>query len=402
MKHTLLLLAALLFASPCLAGETRYEPKVLPRGLEYFDLREGLANCQVKFEREKTGRVAFLGGSITAGGGWRDQLMKYFQEKFPQTKFEFIGAGIGSLGSVPHAFRLERDVLAKGPVDLLFVEAAVNDASNIPDHPEQMLRGMEGVVRHMRLVNPLADIIHMHFVMPEHMAAYNADKTPVAIAQHEKVAAAYGNVTLNLAREVTERINAGEFTWDKDFKGLHPSPFGHTLYANSITRMLNVAFATPLAVAPKPHPLPVPIDPQGYFRGRFGNIAEARIIRGFVLERAWIPTDGKGTRPGFVNVPALVATEPGAEFEFSFNGTGAGLFITAGPDAGRLEFSLDGAAYRSVETFTRWSVGLHLPWAVILDDQLEDGHHTAKVRIAAEHDAKSTGTALRVFHFLLN
>ena len=26
---------------------------------------------------------------------------------------------------------------------------------------------------------------------------------------------------------------------DKDFKGLHPSPFGHQLYANSIARMLD-------------------------------------------------------------------------------------------------------------------------------------------------------------------
>ena len=125
-----------------LTAETRYDPKVLPRGREYFELREGIANAHLKFEREKTGRVAFLGGSITAGGGWRDHTMKYLEAKFPQTKFEFIAAGIGSMGSVPHAFRLERDVLSQGPVDLLFVEAAVNDSSNIPDHPAQMLRGM--------------------------------------------------------------------------------------------------------------------------------------------------------------------------------------------------------------------------------------------------------------------
>jgi sialidase-1 len=90
-------------------------------------------------------------------------------KKFPDTKFEFINAGIGSMGSVPHAFRLERDVLAKGPVDLLFVDAAVNDSSNILQHPDLMLRGMEGVVRHMRTASPLTDIIQLHFVMPPHM-----------------------------------------------------------------------------------------------------------------------------------------------------------------------------------------------------------------------------------------
>jgi lysophospholipase L1-like esterase len=381
---------------------TRYDSSKLPKGHDYFELRGGLANAQRKFAQEKTGRIAFLGGSITAGGGWRDHAMKYFQAKFPQTKFEFIAAGIGSMGSVPHAFRLERDVLSKGPVDLLFVEAAVNDSSNIPDHPEQMLRGMEGVVRHAREANPLTDIIHMHFVMPPHMDDYHKGRVPASIAQHEKVAVAYGNPSLNLALEVTDRIDAGEFTWDKDFKGLHPSAFGHQLYANSIARMLDTAFSKPLADAAKPHALPAMVDAQSYAKGRFGNIADAKIIKGFTLESAWKPTDKKSTRAGFVDAPALVATQPGAAFEFSFTGTGCGLFIAAGPDAGRIEFSMDGGEYRKLETFTHWSAGLHLPWALILDDQLKFGPHTAQVRLAADHDPKGTGTALRVFHLLLN
>ncbi len=397
--RTLFAAIPILFSHSLQAG---YDPNILPKGHEYFEIRDGLANSRLKFEREKIGRIAFLGGSITAGGGWRDHTIRYFQERFPKTQFDFISAGIGSLGSVPHAFRLERDVLSKGPVDLLFVEAAVNDTSNIPEHPGQMLRGMEGVVRHMRMANPLTDIVHLHFVMPPHMDDYQKSKVPASIAQHEKVAVAYGNASLNLSLEVTDRINAGEFSWDKDFKGLHPSPFGHRLYANSIARMLDSAFARPLASTPKAHLLPLPIDPQCYARGRFGNIADARIIDGFVLEQTWKPADKKGTRAGFVNVPALVGTKPGAEFQFSFDGRGVGLFITAGPDAGRIEFSIDGAPYRTKETFTHWSTGLHLPWAVILDDGLSEGRHTIKVRIAEGHDSKSNGTALRVFHLLLN
>ncbi|HUU95630.1 MAG TPA: GDSL-type esterase/lipase family protein [Phycisphaerae bacterium] len=391
----------MLLSLPSVSDGADYDPNVLPKGHEYHELRDGLANCYLKFEREKTGRVAFLGGSITAGGGWRDHVIRYFQERFPRTKFDFLSAGIGSLGSVPHAFRLERDVLSRGPVDLLFVEAAVNDTSNTAD-PNHMLRGMEGVVRHMRLVNPLTDIVHLHFVMPSHMDDYNKGDVPVSIAQHEKVAAAYGNVTLNLSLEVTDRINAGEFTWDKDFKNLHPSPFGHQLYANSITRMTEAAFARSRPAAARPHPLPAPVDPRSYFRGRFGNISEARISKGFALQPSWKPTDNQRTRAGFVNVPALVGGKSGAAFEFSFDGTGAGLFIPSGPDAGRIECSIDGDAYREIETFTRWSSGLHLPWAVILDDGLEDGHHTVKIRIAEGHDAKAAGTALRVFHLLLN
>jgi sialidase-1 len=99
-------------------------------------------------------------------------------------------------------------------------------------------------------------------------------------------------------------------------------------------------------------------------------------------------------------VPALVGTEPGAEFEFSFEGTGCGLFIASGPDAGQIEFSVDGSAPRTLGTMTHWSSGLHLPWALILDDQLKPGPHTARVRLVASKT--SSKTALRVFHLLLN
>ncbi len=377
----------------------KYDPHKLPQGHEYFDLRRGIANAHRKFVVEKTGRVVFLGGSITAGGAWRQHICDYLTRKFPDTKFEFLNAGIGSLGSVPHAFRLERDVLAKGSVDLLFLEAAVNDTSNTGDRPDHMLRGMEGVVRHMLTVNGSTDIIQLHFVMPEHMADYNAGRTPESIAAHEKVAMRYGNPSLNLSREVTDRINAGEFTWDDDFKNLHPSPFGHQLYANSIARMLDKAFAIPVTPAVIERELPAIIDPYSYFRGRFGDIATARLLKGFRIDPSWSPGTKQGVRAGFVNVPALVGSQVGDEFEFSFTGTGCGLFITSGPDSCRIEYSVDEGDYRQLDTFTRWSPSLHLPWVLILDDRLPIGQHRVKVRIAGGTENR---TALRVFHLLFN
>ncbi|MFM9015996.1 MAG: SGNH/GDSL hydrolase family protein [Verrucomicrobiota bacterium] len=393
-----------------LCAQPNYDPTKLPKGRDYFELRDGLGKCRRQFTQERTGRVVFLGGSITAGGGWRQLVCDGLTKRFPETKFEFINAGIGSMGSIPHAFRLERDVLAHGPVDLLFLEAAVNDASNIPGRPELMLRGMEGVVRHMRTVSPRTDIVQLHFVMEPHMEDYRAGRVPESIAQHERVAVAYGNPSLDLAREVTDRIDAGEFTWAADFKNLHPSPFGHRLYANSVARMLDAAFAGPAADAVKPHALPAALDPRSSAKGRLGDIARARPGRGFERVKSWSPaTDEKqpkgkkvGTRVGFVNVPALVGTEPGAEFAFDFKGTGCGLFIATGPDAGQIEFSVDGGAWKTLETYTSWSGNLHLPWALILDDQLQEGDHAVRVRILPSRSPKSTGTALRVFHLLLN
>ena len=161
----------------------------LPYGHDYFTLRGGLENCRIRFERDKSGRVVFLGGSITEMHGWREMVCKDLQRRFPHTKFDFINAGIPSTGSTPGAFRLLRDAFGHGPVDLLFEEAAVNDDTNGFSDRAQ-IRGMEGIVRHARLVQPEIDIVMLHFVDPGKMREINAGKTPAVIANHEKVARA--------------------------------------------------------------------------------------------------------------------------------------------------------------------------------------------------------------------
>lgn len=369
---------------------------VLPRGKEYFTLRDGLQNSQARFAGAKTGRVAFLGGSITFNPGWRDAVMRYLQLRFPETRFDFIAAGIPSLGSVPHAFRLASDVLAAGPVDLLFVEAAVNDHNHDgqPNAAALAMRGMEGVVRHVRRTSPQTDIVHLHFAHDIHLQTWNEGKVPYTVAAHERVAEHYGCPSVNLSQEVAERIAAGQFSWQDDFRDLHPSPYGQQLYANSITRMLDAAWRAPTPPVARAHPLPVPLDPASYDRGRFGKVAEARILSGFTIEPSWRPADGKPTRAGYVDVPALVATAPGAEFEFRFDGTAAGLMITSGPDAGRIAFQVDGGPEQTVSTVTAWSQGLHLPWALMLADGLPAGPHTVRLRLV--------DGALRVFHLLEN
>jgi sialidase-1 len=327
--------------------------------------------------------------------------MRYLQKRFPQTRFDFIPAGIPSLGSVPDAFRLERDVLSHGPIDLLFVEAAVNDGSNIPDQPELMLKGMEGIVRHVRTVSPKIDIVQMHFVMPQFIADYNAGKTSAPLSQHEKVAQAYGCASLNLALEVTDRINAGEFTW-ADFHDIHPSAYGQRVYANSMMRMLDAAWSGP-PVPSKPHLLlNIPLDASCFASARFGRLKDVKLGPGFKLVSDWKPIVPADTRSGYVNVPALVATAPGSGFTFDFDGNAAGLMIGAGPNTGIVEVSIDDGASRTIDTFTQWSHGLYLPWAIMLGDGLKQGHHTVKITMAKDHNPQSTGTALYVFQLLLN
>ncbi len=391
-----------------------------PFGHDYFQLRNSLDHSREQFTNQKTGRVAFLGGSITASSGWRDLVCQHLKQRFPDTEFDFINAGIPSLGSTPGAFRFQRDVMARGPVDLLFVEAAVNDDTNGFSDLEQV-RGMEGIVRQALLGSPQPDIIMLHFADPGKVAMIRQGKSPAVIVNHERVAAHYGVSSIDLAREVTERIDAGEFTWEDDFRDLHPAPFGHKLYANSISRLFAAAWDSRPASSeksaanekPAGKPLPQPLDPASYFHGRLlspTTIAAAEgttLGTGWRLEPAWQPANSAGTkrvgtRAGFVNVPALVTEQPGATMQFSFSGRGIGVFVASGPDAGRLEYRLDGGDWQTCELFTQWSPSLHLPWAKMLAADLPAGEHSVELRAAATSDPKSAGQAIRIIHLLVN
>lgn len=377
-------------------------PVVLEGGIPYHTVRGGLANSARVFTRSKTGRVAFLGGSITENPGWRDSVCAHLRQRFPGTSFEFIAAGIASTGSTPGAFRLQRDVLGKGKVDLLFVEAAVNDATNgFP--PQEQIRGMEGIVRHARRANPAMDIVVMCFVDPEKMAAYRKGIVPSEIRMHDSVAAHYDVPMLDLAREVTARIDRGEFTWEGDFKDLHPSPFGQNVYYRSIRRLLDACWhGIDLRVPPAGYPLPEPLDRYSYFRGDYADIHIASRGEGWSIVEYWRPQDSSETRKGFVDVPVLEALKPGAELNVPFTGNAVGICVAAGKDAGVIEYAVDGGAFRKQNLFTQWSAWLHLPWYYVLERALPEGSHVLRLRVSTDRDPRSTGHACRIVHFLVN
>jgi hypothetical protein len=50
----------------------------------YHTIRTNLVNSAIKFEKEKSGRVVFLGGSITYNSGWRDSVCNFIQKNIPK------------------------------------------------------------------------------------------------------------------------------------------------------------------------------------------------------------------------------------------------------------------------------------------------------------------------------
>lgn len=370
---------------------------------DYHFYRGGLINSGLKFEKEKSGRVAFLGGSITYNPGWRDSICKTIRKRFPGTVFDFVKAGIPSLGSVPDAFRLNQDVLSKGKTDLLFVEAAVNDLTNgYPDNAQ--VRAMEGIVRQARKANPEMDIVFMYFVDPEMIKDYNLGITPQVILNHEKVAAYYNLPAINLAKEVTERIYNKEFTWEGDFINVHPSPFGQQIYFRSIAGLLDKCW-DPMQLKDSQEAkylLPPKLDPFSYDTGVLIPVTKAETCDGWTFNNAWVPADKVQTREGYVKAPMLVCTTPGKIMRFRFKGTAVGLAVVSGPDAGVIEYSIDNKEWKSVDLFTIWSNSVHLPWFVTLNDELTMGTHNLRMRLDGNKNQSGKVNACRIRYFYVN
>ncbi|EMI15837.1 O-antigen-like protein [Rhodopirellula maiorica SM1] len=369
---------------------------------DHVAYRGNFQNARIKFEQAKTGNVAFIGGSITEMNGYRPMVCEILERRFPETKFNFINAGISSTCSNTGAFRLQSDVLDRGDIDLLFVEFAVNDDQDAHHSRAACIRGMEGLVRHARIANPNIDLVITFFVNESMLANLQKGETPLTIASHTAVAEHYNVSTIGLASEVADRITAGTLTW-KQYGGVHPAPAGNAIAASMIDALMSKAWDTPLSsdVALQSHPLPAsPLDPASYWRGRFVDPATAEIQNGWTLAVPdWSLLPGS-TRERFREIPMLCGEHAGDTVSLSFVGTAIGAYVVAGPDAGMIKASLDGGPFQVVDLYHHHSKGLHYPRTVMFATDLKAGEHTVELKIAAE--TRSKGNAARIIQFVAN
>ncbi len=367
---------------------------------EFIIPREGLAHSAQAFTENAKGRVAFIGGSITEMEGYRPRTYDTLKALFPKTEFDFLNAGISSTGSTTGAFRLSSDVLAKGKVDLLFIEFAVNDDQDADHTDTEMIRAMEGMVINARRHNPLVDIVFLYTANEGHIALFQSGKIPHEIAAHEKVAEHYGIPSVCLAEDVSQRMGLKEFDWEK-FGGVHPAPFGAGIYADDIACLLKGAAVAGDKAATRQMP-ESPVDELNYGNGRFLNITQAKPGKGWsIAQPDWKSLPG-ATRERFTEIPMLVSNDPGSGLTLEFSGTAVGAYIVAGPDAGILGYSIDGVEMKNADLFHKYSTGLHYPRTVMFATDLKPGKHTLKLVPQSGYNPGSKGTAARIISFVEN
>ena len=390
----------LCFASFCFLTPYSFsgERNVIVRGQYINSLSQFLGKEKAS---TRDGRVAFMGGSITQMNGYRPMVCNWLEERFPQTKFEFVNAGISSTCSTTGAFRLKEHVLDKGRVDLFFIEFAVNDDQDAGHEKRECVRGMEGIIRHARTAQPEMDIVVTYFVNPGMLDQLRAGKVPVPIEAHEEVLKHYGVSAIFLAREVADRISAGELTWAK-FGGTHPKPAGNAIATELIGQLLSSAWDQSKAKDKVPHSLPEKlIDSGSYYQGNFLSPEQSSNDSWSWSVPDWkkIPGNFRNT---FAGMKLLCSDEPGKETAVRFNGTALGAYVLAGPDSGALEVSLNDGPWKVQDLYHRYSRGLHYPRTVMLLTDLKRKEHRVRLRLSSKSNPASKGTAARILQFTVN
>lgn len=347
-------------------------------------VRGNLMRSLTRFEAKGSARVAFLGGSVTTLK-WRELVADYLTHRFPTTSFDFVNAGLSGTPAELGAFRLEQDVFARGPVDLLFLEFAVNGGS---------IEAMEGIVRHARALSPDIDIVQMQIAARWFSDSLDNGVVPSAIVDHEKVAEHYGNSSIYLYREIYDRMKDGAFDWDKFAPdGVHPTEFGSSIYAAYITRFLEAVWEQGGEVTRASMPASLVSHP--WEHGTLITYERASSTSGFSTVVDWTPAlNGNLKGP----VSFISSSRAGSKISFHFKGTVVGLYAPVGPDSAKVEYSIDGSKWAVLDTARdSWYPNDYVRLSgFILSSSLSDSEHVITFRTISD-----AGKVFRLYRLMV-
>lgn len=365
----------------------------------YFNPKDGNAVSAVTNVQASVRRtVAFLGGSITEMNGFRPRVMKALRAKYPDVAFTEFAAGLSSTCSDTAAFRLRRDVLSQCVPDLLIVDEAVNDDQDGHLGREHAVRGLEGIVRQALLANPRCRIVLALMVNEGQYAELLKGKVPLQYAVEKEVAGHYGLAVADVGSALADSARVGGMSWT-EYKDCHPSPAGCDLGAKVVMDAISSVF-DPRAEA-VPQALPAPMDGFSYFNAcevPLGSVSGGVAWKVSELDWSAVPGDKRGY---FTRGDVLWCETTNATASVTFEGTAIGFMLTAGPDAGDLEVSVDGGDFTPVRLRANYG-RLHYPYTVMLADGLASGRHTVRFRVVAARRGERIGTTVRINRIYAN
>ncbi len=191
-----------------------------------------LAKVMRKAQSGEEITIGVIGGSITEKYSassyeycYASHVQSWWEERFPDTKVNFINAGIGGTTSYLGVHRVEEDLLYAGP-DLVIVEFSVNDGNDL-----FFKKSYDNLVRKI-LLEEQEPAVLLLFTTTE--AGYNAQENDSLIGYK------YQLPMLSYANAVLPSIEAGEFSWDDiSPDDVHPNDRGHAIIGEMMYRYFN-------------------------------------------------------------------------------------------------------------------------------------------------------------------
>lgn len=369
------------------------------RPAKMWELRGGIPNVLAKLNAGKDVKIAYFGGSITAANGWRPKTLDWFKKTWPNAKISEINAAIGGTGSDLGVYRNAQDVLQHQP-DLVFVEFAVNDGGA---SPENIWRGMEGIVRQTWKADPTTDICYVYTFQGGQANDLKNGNFPRSASAMEKLADYYNIPSISVAFKMSQMLQEGKL-WivpEKDADGKDkPTPDGVLLFSTDSTHPLDAAHQVYADVVADAVKAMAPLNQTGKHEIKpamqADNWENAKIVpvQLNMLTPGWKKLDANSPFKGFYNrMPEIwEATSPGEKISFRFKGTAVKLYDLLGPDGAKVKITLDGKTSNS-QLFDKYS-SYHRLATLWIGDGLADGEHSVEVEILPEQPDRSSVTEI--------
>jgi hypothetical protein len=365
----------------------------------YVKARDGLPFTFQKAAKGEKIRISFYGGAVTVGEGaskpelcYRQLLLQQLRALYPKTEFKGYDYMAPGNGSLLCAFNIGKDT-RYGASDLFVFEFAIDDAAA----PEsQVAEAVEGIVRQLRNAFPETEILFLYAFSKDQMDAFRKGELPGCIRAQEKVADHYGIPSVNVAKFVADRIQAGELSLDAFAKdGVRPTDLGHALYLEAMKPLFAQCKAeADKGVPPAKRIVPPPVSTRALVK------AQCIPYEWCKLEGQW-KTGQESPSERFFHV--LVSDHPGDTLTMKFKGESAGYVGVIGPDSGDLEFSADGGAWKPQANFIPdpGSTG-RVCSALLARDLPPEAEHELKLRVATAQPKGSAGRMIRIGFMLVN
>ena len=233
-------------------GRTEIAINNVPRN-DYLNSVENLGDASRvgKFlKRARAGEnltVLGFGGSITAGAGliyssedlsYGRRVTNWLKQKYPQSNFKYVNAGLSGTNLTYSVFRVKEDVLKYNP-DLVILDYSVNTRGD-----DDVKNLYSSIVSQINQANEETAMINIHFTETEleerpGIIDYSSKKGSATNQEISEAVVYFDLPSISYYSFINDKIEKNIITKKDIFQDyVHPTENGHLIAANLITNLL--------------------------------------------------------------------------------------------------------------------------------------------------------------------